>query len=183
MEGIGHGRLMAYDPKTQQVKVLATGIFFANGVALSKNEEFLLVCETFNFQVSRYWLKGPKTGQYEPFLVDLPAYPDNIHVAKDGSFWLGHPDLMPNTMQFLHSNPWFKLILYKIPKLLVLFKKHDGHFSHWSSEGEMIGSWHDTQGKTFSDIATVTFNRDETEVWLGSYMASGVYRMKPSDLK
>jgi sugar lactone lactonase YvrE len=41
-----YGRFMKYDPATGKVAVLLKGLYFANGVALSAREDFVLVNET-----------------------------------------------------------------------------------------------------------------------------------------
>lgn len=46
IEGDNTGRLLRYDPATRETKVLLRGLRFANGVALSKDGAFLVVCET-----------------------------------------------------------------------------------------------------------------------------------------
>jgi len=45
------GRLLRYDPSTNESTVLLSGLHFANGVQLSKNEEFVLVAETARCRV------------------------------------------------------------------------------------------------------------------------------------
>ena len=62
LEARPHGRLLSYDPATRQVRVLLDGLYFANGVALSRGEDFLLVNETYRYRVLRYWLKGAPGG-------------------------------------------------------------------------------------------------------------------------
>lgn len=44
-------RLIKYDPKTKKSTVLLNGIHFANGVQLSKSEDFILVSETVRSRV------------------------------------------------------------------------------------------------------------------------------------
>lgn len=46
LEGRPHGRLMSFDPSTNQTQVLVQGLYFANGVALSPGNDFLVFCET-----------------------------------------------------------------------------------------------------------------------------------------
>jgi sugar lactone lactonase YvrE len=55
MELLGEpsGRLMKYDPKTKKSKVLVEGIHMANGVQLSKNEDFVMVSELLRSRVMR----------------------------------------------------------------------------------------------------------------------------------
>jgi len=46
-------RLIKYDPKTKECTVLADGIHFANGIQLSRNEDFLLMSETVRSRVMK----------------------------------------------------------------------------------------------------------------------------------
>lgn len=40
------GRLLKYDPRTGKASVALDNLAFANGVALSRDEAFVIVCET-----------------------------------------------------------------------------------------------------------------------------------------
>lgn len=40
------GRLLSYDPTTRNVKVLLDSLYMPNGIALSPDEDFLLLAET-----------------------------------------------------------------------------------------------------------------------------------------
>jgi sugar lactone lactonase YvrE len=46
VEARPNGRVLKYDPTTSSTSVLVKEANFANGVALSKNEDFFLFCET-----------------------------------------------------------------------------------------------------------------------------------------
>ena len=48
-------------------------MYFANGITLSKDEDFLLVQETFAYRTRRYWLKGPRKGTWDYFVELLPG--------------------------------------------------------------------------------------------------------------
>lgn len=48
-----NGRLLAYDPKTKQTRTILPGIHFANGVAVSPDQSFVLVNETGEYRVLR----------------------------------------------------------------------------------------------------------------------------------
>ncbi|KAH9627516.1 hypothetical protein KSS87_016230 [Heliosperma pusillum] len=80
------GRLMKYDVKTGAVTVLLTGLSFANGVSLSKNNDFVLVAETTANQTLKYWLSGYKAGTHE--VIHLNGRPDNINRDANGDFWI-----------------------------------------------------------------------------------------------
>jgi len=46
LEARPHGRLMSFDPATGRTAVLARGLYFANGVAVSPDQASLIYCET-----------------------------------------------------------------------------------------------------------------------------------------
>src|SRR5262245_6827129 len=54
-----NGRFLAYDPKTEQTRTLLPEIYFANGVAISPDQSFVLIAETGLYRVIRFWLTGP----------------------------------------------------------------------------------------------------------------------------
>ena len=56
LESKPYGRFLSYDPATGEVKVLLKDLYFANGVALSPNEDFVLINETYRYRITRYWL-------------------------------------------------------------------------------------------------------------------------------
>ncbi|KAF2927633.1 hypothetical protein DAI22_06g219200 [Oryza sativa Japonica Group] len=81
------GRLMKYDPRTNQVTVLQSNITYPNGVAMSADRTHLIVALTGPCKLMRHWIRGPKTGKSEPF-VDLPGYPDNVRPDGKGGYWI-----------------------------------------------------------------------------------------------
>ncbi|KAL3569000.1 hypothetical protein D5086_028890 [Populus alba] len=81
------GRLLKYDKSSKEVTVLARGLAFANGVALSKDSTFLLVAETTTCRILRFWLHGPNAGKSDVF-TELPGFPDNIRRNTNGEFWV-----------------------------------------------------------------------------------------------
>ncbi|CAN6343399.1 unnamed protein product [Urochloa humidicola] len=80
-------RLMKYDPKTNRVTVLQSGITYPNGLAISADWTHLVVALTGPCKLIRYWIKGPKVGTSEP-LTDLPGYPDNVRADMKSGFWV-----------------------------------------------------------------------------------------------
>lgn len=51
---------MRYNPQDGSTHALVDGLWFANGVALSREETFVAVAETAGMRVIRHWLKGDK---------------------------------------------------------------------------------------------------------------------------
>jgi len=83
MKGSKTGRLLRYDPKTEEVDLLATGMYFANGISVDKDENYLIITETFQAQVRKYYLKGEKMGQLDILLDRLPGLPDGVDCSHD----------------------------------------------------------------------------------------------------
>ncbi|MET7475723.1 SMP-30/gluconolactonase/LRE family protein [Streptomyces sp. NPDC005648] len=89
VEHSGTGRLLRLEPGSERPEVLLEGLQFANGLALSSDESFLVVAETGARRLTRYWLTGPRAGHAEPFAENLPGMPDNIwRGAPDGPIWV-----------------------------------------------------------------------------------------------
>lgn len=86
--GSGTGRVLVYDPKTGLTKTLLNKLRFANGITLSPDNNFLIVCETFGVRLTRIWLAGPKSGIVDYFKTSLPGIPDGISLASDGGYWV-----------------------------------------------------------------------------------------------
>ncbi|KQJ91881.1 protein STRICTOSIDINE SYNTHASE-LIKE 10 [Brachypodium distachyon] len=81
------GRLLKYEARTKQVTVLKDGLPYPNGVAVSHDWTYVVVAHTVPCQALRYYLRGPKAGQYE-LMADLPGYPDNVRRDSKGGFWV-----------------------------------------------------------------------------------------------
>src|SRR4029077_10758201 len=82
------GRLMQFNVTTGQTRVLLKGLHFANGVAVGPDDAYVLVAETGEYRVLRYWLKGDKAGTSDVFIDNLPGFPDNITYNNRDRFWL-----------------------------------------------------------------------------------------------
>ncbi|XP_031618331.1 adipocyte plasma membrane-associated protein [Contarinia nasturtii] len=78
------GRLFQHIRATKQNKLLLDELYFANGVALSPNEDFVVVSETAASRLKRYYLKGAKAGQSDIFIDRLPGATDNLTPDADG---------------------------------------------------------------------------------------------------
>ncbi|MFF4395001.1 SMP-30/gluconolactonase/LRE family protein [Streptomyces sp. NPDC001480] len=106
VEHTGTGRLLRLAPGGGSPEVLLEGLQFANGVAPSADESFLVVAETGARRLTRFRLTGPRAGTAEPFADDLPGMPDNIwRAGKSGPLWvaLAGPPIPP--LDLLHRTP------------------------------------------------------------------------------
>lgn len=160
-EGKPHGRLLKYDPATKQTTVLLEGLYFANGIALSSDEDFVLIAESYRYQLTRYWLKGPKQGTSEIFTDNLAGFPDNISRDEQGNFWVGIFTTRISFVDQMHGNPWLAGLMAKVPQTLLNGAsapvKH-GLAVEISPEGKVVESWHDPKGSLYGVTTAVSHN-------------------------
>ena len=149
------GRLLSYDPATGVTKVLLKDLYFANGVALSANEDFVLVNETYRYRITRYWLKGAKAGTHDVFIDNLPGLPDNLQGDRAGTFWVALPTPRKADADFLHRHPWLKTQLAKLPRALWPKAVPYGFAIAINEQGEIIRSLHDTSGSHLRMVTSV----------------------------
>jgi len=111
------GRLFHYDRKNKVNKVLMDQLNFANGLALSPNEDYLVVAETASGRLQRYNLKGQRQGQLQLFADGLPGIPDNLTPDSDG-IWvpmvLTRDDDHPFAPLVLSRTPWLRKFLVRL---------------------------------------------------------------------
>jgi len=82
MRGKPTGRLLQYDPATDETTILARNLHFANGVAVDKDETYVLVAETFGIHLHRYNLKDA-TLTTVVSSAQLPGYLDGVDCSWD----------------------------------------------------------------------------------------------------
>lgn len=81
------GRLLQYDPETDEVTVLARNLYFANGVTVDKEESYVLQSQTYAMRLSKYHLTGPKQGTFETIIESnqLTGYTDGADCSWSSS--------------------------------------------------------------------------------------------------
>ncbi|MFC6647904.1 SMP-30/gluconolactonase/LRE family protein [Paenibacillus rhizoplanae] len=174
-----HGRLLKYDPQTKQTTVLLKDLYFANGVALSADEDFVLVAESYHYQLTRYWLKGPKQGTSDLFAENLAGFPDNITRDAQGHFWVGVFTTRLAFADYMHSHPWVAATMSKVPQSLLNGAsapvKH-GLVAEYGPEGELVNSWHDPEG-TLYGITTAVSHGEYLYLGTAPGGSQGVHRV------
>ena len=155
LDGRPSGRLFAFNPETAELTLLADGFAFANGVAVAADQSYVLVNETFTYQISKVWLQGPKAGQTEVWLDKLPGLPDGIARAADGSYWVAMYGLRPALVDRVHPYPWIKNQLAKLPDWLAPVPKPYGLILQISASGEILQSLHDRAAVAIGEVTSV----------------------------
>jgi sugar lactone lactonase YvrE len=111
------GRLIVFDPKTGKLALLLDNLYFANGVAVSRGGDFVVVNETHNHRIMRYWLAGAKRGTADIFADNLPAFLDNITLAPDGGYWVAGVAPRTDALDALVARPFLRKIVWRLMAL------------------------------------------------------------------
>jgi hypothetical protein len=104
IERTATGRLMRRDP-AGEVEVLLDHLEFANGVALSGDESFVAVAETGAARIRRVWLTGPRCGQSDILVDELPGLPDNLSTGTAGRIWVAIPMPAVRALRLVQRSP------------------------------------------------------------------------------
>lgn len=170
-----NGRLLSYDPESGQTTTLLSDLYFANGVAVSPDQSFVLVNETWNYRVLRYWLKGEKKGQSEVFIDQLPGFPDGISSGENGIFWLALASPRDPILDKLAPYPWTRKIVQRLPAFMHPAPRKYGFVLGLNKNGEIIHNLQEPSGKPYSVITSVQAEGDI--LYLGSLEENAIGRI------
>lgn len=181
LEAKPHGQLLKYDPSSRETSIVLDDLGFANGVALSRDQHYLVVCETWKFRCLKYWLKGEDKGKTEIFVENLPGGPDNINLAPDGSFWIALLQLTSNGLEFVHTSKASKHLIATFPRLIGLVNgvHRKATVVNVAADGKIIRKFDDPNGKVMSFVtAALEF---EDHLYLGSLNSNFVGNLPLKD--
>lgn len=177
LEAKPHGQLLKYDPCTKETSLVLDNLCFPNGVALSESQDYLLVCESWKFRCLRYWLKGDHRGRTEIFVDNLPGCPDNIHIAPDGSFWIGLIQVTSPRMRFVQTSKIAKHILATYPALTnyVIGVDDKATVVNVGADGRILRRLDDPDGKLMTFVTTALEYEDH--LYFGSLANNFIGRL------
>lgn len=178
LEHHGHGRLLVYDPETKGTEVLLSGLQFANGVAVSPAQDFVLVNETASYRVVKYWIDGPKLGESEVIVDQLPSFPDNLSVGSDGRFWIGFIAPRNDLIDRCAPYPFFRSVIARLPKFLKPKPLNYSHVIAIDKDGRVL---HDLQDPTGRLPKTTGVCEGKDYLYVSSLDGQAFGRIKKSD--
>ncbi|KAL9314614.1 hypothetical protein ACSQ67_020066 [Phaseolus vulgaris] len=177
LEGRPHGQVFKYTAKTNESALFLDNLAFANGLALSKDQDFLLICETWRYRIVRHWLKGEKKGKTDIFVENLPGAPDNVNLAPDGSFWVGLIKLNSERLEFMYNYKITKHLLASSPRLFnfVSDLKRRATVVNVGTDGKIIRKFDDGDGKVINFVTSAL--EFEDHLYLGSLTSNFVGKL------
>lgn len=176
LEHRGNGRLLAYDPRTKATRTLLKDLSFANGVAVSPDGSFVLAVETGAYRIHRVWLSGPKAGQSEIFIDNLPGFPDGISSNRRDKFWLALVTPRDKTLDRLLPYPYLRKVVMRLPTFLQPEPKRYSFVLGLDGNGKVVDNLQDGSPQCYAQIANAVEHNGS--LYFGSIGESTVGRYR-----
>ena len=142
LEHSGTGRLLRRG-LADEVTVLLDGLQFANGVALLPDGASVVVAESAAYRLVRLWITGPRAGDSEVFVDNLPAFPDNVSTGTDGLVWVAMGSPRDRALdRLLPLHPRARQVVWALPDRLQPRPRTTVWVCALSADGEVV---HDLQ--------------------------------------
>ena len=180
LEHGGYGRIFEYSPTTQQTRVIMDGLNFANGVAISDDQNYLLVNETGHYRVLKFWLEGPHAGTTEVILDNLPGFPDNINNGLEGKFWIGLVAPRNKMLDDLSGSPFLRKVVQRMPAFVRPKAVPSSHVIAINGEGQVLMNLQDS---TMKFPALTGVYETQQSLYLTSLFGNRVGRLDKKDLQ
>lgn len=152
LEQSATSRILEHDPATRRTRVVVQGLSFANGVALSADEQTLFVAETGRYRVWKVAVAaqdlqaGSGSPQASVLLDNLPGYPDNLMRGADGRIWLGFSGPRSEKVDAMAGKPFLRELTLRLPRALWPLPKPYGHVIAFDENGRIVADLQDPSG-------------------------------------
>ena len=180
LEHGAHGRVYRYDPINDETTIVMDDLNFANGVAVSEDQSYLLVNETTSYRIWRHWLTGPDKGKSEVIIDNLPGFPDNINNGRNGNFWVGLVAPRNQMVDDLSSKPFIRKMVQRLPAFLRPKAVPSSHVISISGDGEVLMNLQDTAA-TVPSLTGVCETKNT--LWLSSLFGNRLARLDKAVLR
>lgn len=178
LEGRPNGRILMFDPETGKTKTVVRKLIFPNGICASHDGKSILFAETYRSTISRLWISGPKAGQTERVISNLPGHPDNINRASDGTYWLALVGVRTPIWDLASEMPGFRLRMVKrIPRDEWLAPNlNRGCVVKFSEDGEILDCMWDANAT--NNPAITSMREHEGWLYLGGLTSNRITRIR-----
>ncbi len=179
MEHGGHGRVLRYDPSTNQTTVLVDNLNFANGVAVSEDQSYLMIAETGTYRILRHRLAGPDAGTTEVVIDNLPGFPDNINNGLNGKFWVGLVAPRNEMLDDMSGKPWLRKLVQRLPASVRPKASPSSHVIAVNVDGEVLMNLQDPAARI---PALTGVHETKDALWLSSLFGNQTARLDKQEL-
>jgi ribose transport system permease protein len=178
LECRGSGRIVCYDPARKTTRTVARNLTFPNGITLSFDGKSILFSESWACRVRRLWIEGPKAGQIDNVIDNLPGYPDNINRASDGTYWMALMGMRSPALDLALRVPGFrKRMAQEVSTDEWLYPNiNTGCIVRFSEAGDIIESLWDKAGTNHPMITSM--REHEGHLYIGGIFNNRIGRLK-----
>jgi sugar lactone lactonase YvrE len=181
LEHSGTGVVYVCDPKTGSVDRLHGNLQFANGVAASGDGSVVLVNETWAYRVRRIFLHGPRAGESDIVIDNLPGFPDNITYDRlRDLFWVAIASPRDFVLDLLAPLPALRKVVARLPESLHPKAKRHAMALAIHPSGKVAHFFDDPSPDSYSPVTGVYATEDA--LYLSSFQHHGIARVKLSGL-
>jgi sugar lactone lactonase YvrE len=165
MEQSATGRALAFDPATGQTRIVAHGLSFANGIALSDDGQSLFVNETGRYRIWKIDTSADAVDvqagspQASILLDNLPGYPDNLMRGRDGRIWVGLFKPRNPAADSLAQWPFLRKVMLRLPRAWLPLGQSYGHVFAIDENGTVTQDLQDPSG-AYPETTGVTETAD-----------------------
>jgi len=170
------GRVIEYDPSSGRARTFAGNLSFANGVAVSADQRWLLVAETGAYRVWRYPLAG---GERELVIDALPGFPDNLNNGLQGRIWIGLVAPRSVLLDRLAGRPFLRKVAQRLPAALRPSAEPHSHVVAITAGGDVLMNLYD-EGATLPALTGVLETREA--LYLTTLFGHAIGRLDKRDL-
>jgi sugar lactone lactonase YvrE len=177
IEHIPYGRLISYNLKTKESKVLKDDLYFANGVAISSDQSFVLINETSEYRIIKVWISGKNKGKSEIFMDNLEGIPDGISSNSKGIFWIAFPSKRKDILDNLANKPFLRKVIMRLPQFLQPSPERHAFVLGVNENAKIVYNLHDSSKESFSPITSVEEHKGKLYLGSLSYPGFGVVKI------
>lgn len=181
LEHAAHGRLLRYDPARGEALTLMAGLQFANGVALGPEERYVLINQTTQYRITRYWLLGERAGQSETFIDNLPGFPDNLTFNGRDRFWVALYAPRDRLLDALGPIPFLRNMVARLPAFLQPLPRRQATILGLDLEGRVAEQYQFAGAGAYGPITSV--REHEGVLYLGSLSDTAIGRISLDALR
>jgi sugar lactone lactonase YvrE len=171
------GRILEYDPASKNTRIVANGLSFANGVALSANQRQIFVAETGKYRVWRIDVNASDldvrqtsgmSGATHIVLPNLPGYPDNLMRGLPGAdgkakLWVGLAKPRSKVVDGMAEKPLLRSITLRLPRFMWPIPPRYGHVIAFLEDGTIVQDLQDPTG-AYPETTSVLETKDRLYV-------------------
>ena len=152
------GRVLEFDPSTSTTRTMVGGLCFPNGIALTGDEQHVVVAETGSYRIWKFLRSaqdldagaiaaGPTRLDAVLLIANLPGFPDNLTRDASGTFWTGLTKPRSDAIDRMAERPWLRALTLRLPRKLWPVPPAYGHVVGFDADGRIVADLQDPAGK------------------------------------